>query len=516
MLWLYDHVPGVAPITEWAYRIVAAHRDFFYQVTRVLFGTHLEVPTFSLARWLFLKALGIVYLFAFWSFAQQALGLIGSKGILPANEFLQAVQSQLGARSYAVVPTIFWLNASNTFIQLLPLIGILLSILLIFGIGRRVMPVLLFVAYLSIVSAGQDFMSFQWDGLLLEAGFLAIFVGASTIDVWLFRWLLFRLMFLSGAVKLLSGDPNWHNLTALDYHFETQPLPTMLGYVAHQLPDGLHQLMTIGVFATELIVPFLIFTPRWPRMLAACAIIVLQVLIFLTGNYTFFNVLTIALCLFLFDDLALQRIAPKRLVDRARRVLSGQRRSLVGRRIAIGVAVSIGLVSGSQLIDIFGGRVPSPLIDVLETIAPFRIVNTYGLFAVMTTARHEIVVEGSNDGTAWLPYEFKYKPGDVSRPPLWVEPFQPRLDWQMWFAALGTFRQNSWFGAFLVRLLQGSPDVLALMDRNPFPTAPPKYVRAFVYDYHFTNFAKLFAQGAWWQRDRVGVYFPPIALSDLQ
>jgi len=226
--------------------------------------------------------------------------------------------------------------------------------------------------------------------------------------------------------------------------------------------------------------------------------------------------LTIALCLFLFDDLALQRIAPKRLVDRARRVLSSQRRSLVGQRIAIGVAVSIGLISGSQLIDLFGGRVPSPLIDVLETIAPFRIVNTYGLFAVMTTARHEIVVEGSNDGTTWLPYEFKYKPGDVSRPPLWVEPFQPRLDWQMWFAALGTFRQNSWFGAFLVRLLQGSPDVLALMDRNPFPTAPPKYVRAIVYDYHFTNFATLFAQGAWWQRDRVGVYFPPIALSDLQ
>jgi hypothetical protein len=180
------------------------------------------------------------------------------------------------------------------------------------------------------------------------------------------------------------------------------------------------------------------------------------------------------------------------------------------------VAVSIGLVSGSQLIDVFGGRVPSPMLDVLETIAPFRIVNTYGLFAVMTTARHEIVVEGSNDGTTWLPYEFKYKPGEVSRPPAWVEPFQPRLDWQMWFAALGTFQQNQWFGAFLVRLLQGSPDVLALMDKNPFPTAPPKYVRAVVYDYHFTDFATLTAEGAWWRRDRLGLYFPPIALSDLQ
>jgi hypothetical protein len=332
--------------------------------------------------------------------------------------------------------------------------------------------------------------------LLLEAGFLAVFLGSSKVVILLFRWLLFRLTFLSGAVKLLSHDANWRNLDALNFHYWTQPLPTTVAWYMQQLPAWFQRFSTAAVLFIELPVPFLIFMPRRWRFAGAGCILFLQALIFLTGNYTFFNALTMALCLFLFDDASLARLRLK------------MRNVHTRRAGVVAAAVVIATISGLELWGMFSGRDSS----VVRVAAPFGIANTYGLFAVMTTSRPEIVVQGSNDGDTWLDYEFKFKPGALNKPPRWVEPFQPRLDWQMWFAALSNFRSNTWFTNFMVRLLQGSPDVLALLAKNPFPAAPPKYIRALVFDYSFTNFATRRATGDWWQRTPRGEYFPAMAL----
>lgn len=527
LLWLYDHIPGCAPISERFYRLVAAHRDFFYRVTKFLWGIPLEVPTHHSVRWLFLRALALIYFFACASFGMQANGLIGSHGILPAGDFLQAIHGYLGSRSYSLVPTIFWQNSSDSFFQWICIVGVISSILLFFGIAKRLNLIWLYLLYLSIVSIGQDFMSFQWDMLLLEAGFLALFLNSS-ITIWLYRWLLFRLLFMSGAVKLLSGDPSWHNLTALNYHFLTQPLPTVIGYWAYQLPDWFHRIMALGTFFIELIVPFLIFFPRRIRFFAAMLIVFLQTLIFLTGNYTFFNLLTVAMCLFLLDDKALRGLRHLQMVERVKSLIvrvrsrfavrlsfpSFLRRaaSLIDRVAVIVVAIVVVLAGIGQLLGTFSNDMPPLIGSIVNAIEPYRIVNSYGLFAIMTTARREIVIEGSNDGQTWLEYGFKYKPGDLKRPPLWVQPFQPRLDWQMWFAALGTYQDNPWFQNLMIRLLQGSPEVLALLEYNPFPDAPPKFIRASIYDYHFADPTTLASTGQWWTRDRVGTYFPAASL----
>src|ERR1019366_9272990 len=323
--------------------------------------------------------------------------------------------------------------------------GVLLSaLLLLTGFGRgkfeRLILALLFVLYLSFASAGQEFLSFQWDSLLLEAGFLAIFLGSNRIVPWLFRWLVFRLYFLSGAVKLLSGDPNWRNLSAVGFHWHTQPLPTVLAWYADKLPVGFQHFATAATLSIELAIPFLTFFPRRLRITGACCLIGLQVLILATGNYTFFNLLTIALTLFLFDDRALARFVPAPVTERL-----VEARRVTGRaRVAACIAVVVMVLSLSHLFETFNGRLPSALNALVRYTAPLQIVNTYGLFAVMTTQRIEIILEGSADGETWQPYEFKYKPGDVNRAPGWVAPYQPRLDWQMWFAALSNYQTNPW------------------------------------------------------------------------
>jgi hypothetical protein len=462
------------------------------------------LPTYGLVEWLFIKFLGLVYFIAFASLGTQIAGLVGSQGILPVGDYLRVVHQRLGAQGYRLVPTLFWLNSSDAALKLACVAGALLALVLMAGYARRPILIALFVLYLSLVHAGQVFLAYQWDNLLLEAGFLAIFLRAAPVVVWLYRWLLFRLMLMSGAVKLLSGDPTWRNLTALNYHYETQPLPTPLAWVMHQLPAGFQEFSALMVFFVELVVPFLIFGPRRLRFFAALATVFLQTLIFLTGNYSFFNLLTVALCIFLLDDQALRRLLPARLVRAALSSAKERHVSGAGRWIAAVLAATILLVSGFQLIGFFGGPLPRPAQRTLTWLAPFRSINTYGLFAVMTTRRPEIIIEGSNDRQTWLAYEFRYKPGEVKRSPPWVAPHQPRLDWQMWFAALGA--PDGWLANLMLRLQQGSPDVLALLGTNPFPDAPPRYLRALVYDYHFTDFVTLRAEGDWWRRQLMGIY----------
>jgi hypothetical protein len=445
---------------------------------------------------LFLKALGVVYLIAFVSFGVQAEGLIGSQGILPLAKYLHGMHQTLGVGAYWYAPTVFWIDASDAALRVVWIGGAALAIVLMLGFFRRACLIALLILYISISTAGQDFWSFQWDILLTEAGFLAIFADDSAGRVWLFRWLLFRLMFMSGLVKLLSGDPTWRDLTALHYHYLTQPLPTPVAWYMDQLPLWFQKASTAFVFFVELLVPFLIFAPTKPRRIAAGLLIGLQALILLTGNYTFFNLLAIALCIFLFAE----QPGEARPENRTH------------RGVTVALMVFVLTTSGLQFLETLRMPLPAPAQGYLAWISPLRLINSYGLFAVMTTTRLEIVVEGANDGTHWLAYEFRYKPGDVRRAPPWVAPYQPRLDWQMWFAALGSAGENPWFYNFAARLMQGSAPVLGLLKYNPFPGSPPRYIRAMVYEYRFTDFAERKRTGAWWKREEKATYLPPIAL----
>jgi hypothetical protein len=471
--------------------------------------------------WLFLRLLGLTYLVAFLSLAGQVQGLIGPQGLLPAAGFLDSLSARLGPERFWLLPTVFWLGAGEAALRVGALAGIGLSLLLVMGVLPLPTLGLLWALYLSFTSVGQVFLGYQWDSLLLEAGFIALFLAPprffprpgresepSPLALWLLRFLLFRLMLSSGLVKLESGDPSWWGLTALRVHYETQPLPTWVGWWAHQLPPWFHTLSGVLMFVAELGVPLLLFAPRRLRIAGAAALVAFQLLIAATGNYGFFNLLTIVLCVLALDDLAL----PARL--RARLSAPGARPPrpwpvwVLAPVGALVVLVSLSQMAGRAGLDI---PWPSPALALFRAVAPFRTINPYGLFAVMTTSRPEILVEGSADGETWKAYEFRWKPGDLTRAPAFVAPHQPRLDWQMWFAALETCEENPWFVRFLVKLLEGSPPVLGLLGENPFPDRPPRFVRAVLYEYRFTRPARPWSERAWWTRERTGLYCPVLS-----
>lgn len=504
----------------------------------------------ALTRWVFLRCLGGVYLCAFASLWPQLPGLIGQRGILPAAELLDAVRQTTGRERYWQLPTLFWWRADDRTLRGVCALGIGAAVLLIGDVLPGPMLLLLWLCYLSFVTVGQEFLSYQWDALLLESGFLAIFFapwrwrpGLSRAPlpprllVWLYRWLLFRLMFSSGYVKLASGDPTWHARTALAYHYETQPLPTPPAWYLHQLPAWYHRWETGVALALELLVPYGALGPRAARLATALLTAALMAAIQFTGNYGFFNLLTAVLCLPLLDDAWLVALLPRhwrvRLGTAMLRTLPARQsdwsvlpvallilglsgfylRLMVVRRRALPWPERLRMVA-SRWLPAHITAAAQRLRRVPTMLLPWHLVNTYGLFAVMTTSRPEIIVQGSRDGTHWLDYRFRYKPGDLRRPPRWNAPHQPRLDWQMWFAALRGPWGPAWFTRFLLRLLEGSPEVVRLLEDNPFPDAPPRYVRALWYDYHFSDRALRRETGAWWRRELIGLYFPPAALPE--
>jgi predicted DCC family thiol-disulfide oxidoreductase YuxK len=512
--WLYQHLPGFAQASEWAYAFFARRRGLLDRLSKLLWGPALEAERYSLVSWVFLRLFGAIYFAAFASLAVQIDGLVGRAGILPLTSYLRAAKHAFGVAAYGLLPTLFWFDASDAALIAGAFIGALLGLLVMLDRWTRPALVGSFALYLSYVHAGQDFMAFQWDLLLLEAGFLAIFLsGGSRIVVWLYRWLVFRYLLLAGAVKLLSGDATWRDLTALDYHFWTQPLPTPLAWYAAQLPHWL----LVGGTAVTLVVEvgsvFLLFLPRRARAVAACCVLLFQSLILLTGNYNFFNLLTMLLCIFLFDDAALRRLMPSRLEAWVQRRAPhpGRTATMLATALAL-LVVPLGL---NRIWQTFT-HTDLPIVGLLSrTVSPLLIVNPYGLFAVMTTARPEIVIEGSPDGQVWREYVFRYKPGPLERPAPWSIAHQPRLDWQMWFAALDNTTVEPWFQILLLRLLQGSAPVLALLEANPFPDRPPQFVRAKLYDYRFADPDVRAATGQWWVRRLDGVYFPEVSLADF-
>lgn len=493
---------------------------------------------FAVGAWLFLRALAVVHFIAFASVWVQLAGLIGPDGILPAGPFLAAVREHLGPAAFWQLPTLCWWLGTGAALPLLCAVGLVSALLLFAGIAPALNLVILWLGYLSLCGVGQTFFNFQWDALLLETTFLSIWlapwrwlpfwhhVEPAPLARWLLVWLLFRLMFLSGAVKLTSGDPTWANLTALTVHYETQPLPTPLGWYAHQLPVWFHRASCALMFVIELVVPFFFFAPwRRVRHAAALATLALMAAIALTGNYTFFNLLTAALCLPLLDDGIWSRFAWRKAPGQTRKLArhslgeggsstqptdEGRGSPYLLRPVAAFVLIVTILQAGPSLLSRW--QLSAPTAAVLDAVAPFRTLNNYGLFRVMTTTRAEIVIEGSRDGRTWTAYEFRDKPGDLARRPTWVAPHQPRLDWQMWFAALGRVEHNRWVLSLCDHLLKNTPAVTALLATNPFADAPPTHLRAVRYEYHFTTREERARTGRWWRRTPVDYYLAPTNL----
>ena len=483
----------------------------------------------------------MVYFVAFVSLALQITGLVGAHGILPAGGFLQRAHAAYGSAAYRLFPTLCWLGASDGMLRALGWVGAALALLLVAGVAQGPVLLLLWLCYLSLAVVGQTFLWFQWDGLLLETGLLAVLYAPpqlrpslarehapSTVMRWLVWALVFRLMLLSGITKLVSGDPTWRQLTALDYHFWTQPLPPWPAWYAHWLPEWMHRGMTLAIIAIELLVPWLIVVPeRWggrgawggrggPRVRrAACGLLVFgQLAIALTGNYGFFNLLAIVLCVSLLDDAVLGRVLPLRLA-------AGDPEPRWKQYAIRGLAPALGLLGAlafaREIVQTLprargGGAFANPLLDV---VAPLRSVNGYGLFRVMTTERYEIVIEGGADSVHWREYRFRWKPGDPARRPPFMAPHMPRLDWQMWFAALNPEGARDWLLPLLRHLLEGTPEVLALLGANPFPSGPPRYVRLAYYRYRFSTPTERATGGAWWQRERVAYLTEALSLGEL-
>jgi predicted DCC family thiol-disulfide oxidoreductase YuxK/uncharacterized membrane protein YhaH (DUF805 family) len=519
-LWLacYERLTPFRRASEAAYRVVAARRPLFSRLTRLFWGPSPALAPIEGTRRVVLAGLGVCYLTAFWSLGVQFRGLIGSGGLAPAGLYLDAALKQLGPQRYYELPTLAWLSASDAALKSFCVFGALASLGLILDLAAGPCALACWALYLSLSVVGQDFLSFQWDVLLLEAGLIAVFLApwswraknrteASRGALWLMRLLLFKLMLQSALVKLGSGDPSWRNLTALEYHYWSQPLPTPPAWWADRLPAAFQKFSCAVMFAVELGAPWLVLGPRRLRAAAAAAVAALMVVIALTGNYGFFNLLTLALCVAALDDSfpGLSRLAP--------RIPPKPPTRRRGRAVAAFACAWLAL-SGLEWSLRAGFRPPleGAWSAVLDVAAPLRSVNNYGLFAVMTTTRDEISIEVSVDGREWREWPFLYKPGDVRRAPPFVAPHMPRLDWQMWFAALGA--PSPWFGNLLYRLLQGSPEAAALLGPPPFGGERVRYARGMLSSYRFATPEERRADGSWWHREPKGLYFPVVSLKN--
>ena len=507
---LYRYLPGFAPVSERAYAFIARRRPAFFRLSLLLWGRSHEPPRYELVSFLFLRLFGLITLCAFVSFAVQAQGLIGSHGILPLPELVDALAPRLGPERFVLVPMVFWLNDSDLAIQAVCWAGAGLSLMLVLNLLPRLSLVLIYALYLSLLYAGQTFMTFQWDTFLLETAVVALLMSfRPTTGVWLARWLLFRFMFMSGVVKLISGDPNWRNLSALSYHFLTQPLPTPLAWYAAQLPAGVLKAATGAMFFVELVLPFLIFCPRRLRFVAAFGILLLQSCILMTGNYNWFNLQTMLLCLPLFDDAALRRILPRspsRALARARAKARAPRRAVT---IVVNAAALLMVVlSLVQMDERFGGSPPGVgagdrrRVRTVPSREPLRPVRGHdhdprrdhrrGVRRRRSMARIRIPLQARRCRAAVRHGTSRTSRGSTGRCG------SPR----------STTRSDCrGFRGFSSACLENEPSVTALLETNPFPDKPPTYVRAELYDYTYAG-ADDHAAGRWWDRRLAGLYFP--------
>ncbi len=469
-----------------------------------------------LTRWLTLRLFGVTALLAVGSFWWQVMGLSGSRGIVPIAEQLEALRR--AGVGFFRAPTLLWLSASDGAIHAACALAFSAALAVTVGLAPRLSLGVLWVAWLSLCSVASPWLGFQWDVLLLEGAFTLAFFAPpgwrprlstepepSPAFTFLAAWLACRMTLASGVVKLASGDPSWRDLTALTWHWWTQPLPTWTSIVAAAFPLWAQKLMCLSTLVLELPVPLLALGGRATRRWAALGLMTLQAGLFAGGNYSYYNLLAFVLAVPLLDDALLRQGWPKKLGWPAMPELPPRRaRPWEVAWVALIVLLGVGVFFRRAARE-------TPLSPVLDAIGPFETINGYGAFAVMTKTRPEIILEGSADGVTWRPYEFPWKPGDVRRRPKWVAPLQPRLDWQMWFASLGDCSDSPWLLMLQRRLLQGgSQEVQALFEVDPFASAPPRFLRTVVYEYRFASLAQ---PGAWWTRRFTGPFCPALTLS---
>jgi lipase maturation factor 1 len=550
-------------------------------VVRWLFDGQRSPRGRLIPRWIFLRALALIYFSAFYSLLFQIKGLIGPEGILPAGDFLHAVAEQMGMTRYWYAPTLYWFSSSSTALMTITWIGLAASVIAFLNIWPRLCFFICFVCFLSFIAASNVFSSYQSDGMLLEAGFIALFFtprgllpgwGAhdppSRVSQFLLQWEWFRIYFESGMVKLLSGDVEWRNFTAMDEYYQNGPLPTWIGWYAQHLPHWFHAATVVATLGMELGLVFMMFFPRRVRLICFFIVTPWEIGVILTANYTFLNYLVLSLGFLLLDDRFLARFVPERWRPneerfrlpevRAKREEEEQPLSIlapesilpeedanaqaaapkavaaelheVPRRReswierlgfywwAAGLVFSVVMLSWifydttAEMIGLAMREIPVPTAPI-AALDPFRIANQYGLFAVMTRGRYEIEFQGSDDGQNWTAYQFRNKPQVLNEAPGIYAPYQPRFDWNLWFASLGSWRQNEMVPLTEERLLVGSPDVLALFRKNPFPQIPPRYVRAVLWQYWFTSMDEKRKTGNWWRRQYMGLYAPELTMT---
>jgi len=557
-------------------------------VLRWLFDSRRGSPGRLAPRWIFLRALALIYFSAFYSLLYQIKGLIGPDGILPARQYLAAIEQQLGAARFWYAPSLYWLSSGSGMLMALTWIGLIASVIAFLNLWPRLSFFVCFVCFLSFVAASGVFSGYQSDGMLLEAGFLALFFaprglmpgwGAgdppSRASLFLLQWEWFRIYFESGMVKLLSGDPQWRTFTAMDQYYQNGPLPTWIGWYVEQLPHGFHAATVGATLVLELLLVFMLFFPRRVRLVCFFIVTPWEIGVILTANYTFLNYLVLVLGFLLLDDKFLLRFVPARFkpnepepvvepepeqhddaplsifavseesasaaeasienasgapdldsetrdsanldspsgassIARLWRKVWEHKPFSVARMILAAVLLTwVAYNTTAELIGIPLGRIPLPTAPI-AALAPFRIANQYGLFAVMTRGRYEIEFQGSDDGQNWISYSFRYKPQALDEAPGIYAPYQPRFDWNLWFASLSDWRQNQIVPLTEEHLLTNGASVLSLFRDNPFPRVPPRYVRAVLWQYWFTTLDEKRSTGEWWRREYLGLYAPEL------
>jgi hypothetical protein len=480
--------------------------------------------TYALTRFVLLRLLGLVYLFAFLAAARQNGPLLGPNGLLPATDYLARVTAGAGSRADAFesIPTLFfWVTPTDGALRAVAWIGVVLALAVCAGATNAILQILLWALYMSIVHVGQIFYGYGWEIQLLETGFLAVFLcptksispfptsGPPITVIVLFRWLACRIMLGAGLIKL-RGDPCWRDLTCLVYHYETQPIPHPLSYLIHRLPRWIHAIGVLFNHLVELVVPFFVFGPRPARLAAGILMIAFQGTLILSGNLSFLNWLTIVPAIACLDDRALGRLFPARIRALAEgRVEPPARAARIASYV---LAVVVGFLSIDPVANLFESRQA-----MNRSFDPLALVNTYGAFGSVGKERYEVVLEGTSDAAAnaetqWREYELPCKPGDVHRRPCVTSPYHRRLDWQMWFAGFGSPRNQPWIVHLTYKLLKGERGVMGLFANDPFPDRPPRLVRASLYRYEFTRPGD--GSGAWWRRTYVREYLKPLSLGD--
>jgi len=506
---------------------------------RWLFDSQHGATDRLLSRWLFLRTLGIIYFSAFFSLAFQIKGLIGPDGILAADNFLHVIAQSLGHwERIWYAPTLLWFSAGNPMLVALCWVGMAASVLLVLNFWPRGMLATCFVCFLAFVAAAQDFSGYQSDGMLLEAGFISLFFAPpgfrprlaephppSRASLFLLRWEWFRIYFESGMAKIMSGDPEWRHFTAMDEYYQNGPLPTWIGWYVQHLPHWFHAGTVYATLALELGLVWMLFLPRRWRIVLFFIVTPWEIGVILTANYTFLNYLVLSLGVLLLDDQFLQKFLPAKWRKQVKlpaaeespaSIASDVKPSSISTRIRHVWRVAALAISSIMLSWIFYATTaemvanyPLPTAPIMA-LEPFRIANRYGLFAVMTRGRYEIEFQGSTDGQNWIAYPFRYKPQALDKPPGIYAPYQPRFDWNLWFASLGAWRDYPIVPNTEVRLLSNDKDVLALFAGNPFPHNPPRMIRVVLWQYWFTSMAEKRQTGMWWRRRFLGLYAPTV------